>query len=481
MDRPSEGTVDADREAKLEAKRIEAARKRKATLARPREQLLYTIGYRCLAGGEPLSAVAEDLGVTRSFATTLLSEVSDERHAFIEPQRVHFRSPENLPALITDILTQRYKLRHVRIVPTPPDDRALDTAAYRAMVRKNLGWAAADLVSDYARAKPNAVIGVNGGRTTMAFASAWRPPAGTRTVLRPLLLEGDCRYLGHVGAGGVLRYAFAQHEYLSITESHSRIVVQSPDAPPSLILEVKESGSWIRYPEIAALFGPDARPPDVVLTTIGRRRLFEAPPGTPPHRYASSLVERMTESAHYLEWRSRPQSLFRPIQARKYRLWNRLLFNAGAVGDICYHPVAADGQPAHPPRELKAAEWPLERTTLAPSLEELKRWAARRGGLSIAMGGTSAVAPVMRAALTGGYFNAVVLDLALGLQLLTKRERHGIYGLIEDVPLPPQVERLPAKQKLAKPRRARRVISGQPQSLKPTSAASRARRRDVER
>src|SRR5262245_6285453 len=138
--------MEPELEARVEAKRIAAAKKRKETLAKPRGALLFEVAYRCLIGGESVAEVTRRLGIARSFCTELLTEASDPRNAIIIPKQVFLRSPDDLQKRVEAVLRDRFKLEHVRVVPTPADDRAIDSPEYRAEVRRQLGWAVADLV-----------------------------------------------------------------------------------------------------------------------------------------------------------------------------------------------------------------------------------------------------------------------------------------------------------------------------------------------
>jgi hypothetical protein len=219
----------------------------------------------------------------------------------------------------------------------------------------------------------------------------------------------------------VLQSIALQHSRDPLNWKPDAIRVLCPEAPPGLVDLVRER------PEIQAIFGKNATRPAATICTVGRTKYREAGQVYGPHEGTSTYV-RMVANALLFQRLTRDNKLskedvYNPIKDEVYRDAYDQLHRAGIIGDICAHGIKVDG-------EIVEGFW--ERTSLAVHPERLLRWRLK-GTKTIAAVGGSGMAPTLKAGLKARLFSTLVVDVALGLQLLEPRARPKAYRDVPEV------------------------------------------------
>ena len=368
--------------------------------------------YRTVLGDETIKDVSRKIGINRNKAHALLRHAEAEN--IIETTVVLEPDPNDKLAYLVRAACREYGVEDVVVLPSPADDRELDTVEYRAYLRRSLGSLAARYV-ERLTLPPRSHICVGGGRTMASFARRFSPSV-RELVIRPLASGARWRTTGHADSAAVVQVLQSRLQ----PESGQGISVLCPELGPG------EPADTARRPEVRAVFGTESPRPNVTVCAIGRRRYVatDDPKGFGPHPDTSSYVQLVALDSYYRKHAPRLtrkkklseadlELFYSPLRDEIYESANNDLRKKGIIGDICRHGINRGGN---------VVETPLQRASLAISPARLRDWREAGTNTIMVLGG-SRLAPVLRAALLGRYFRTLVIDEALATQLIPIEER----------------------------------------------------------
>lgn len=382
---------------------------------------------------ESIKEVAADLQIDESTASRLLERTS-RRHVLV-PMMSRGREHADLELALKDELAAD-GIRHVEVVPSPADDTRVETSEYRSAIRRSLGLASSAFVAQRVHLRAGSHVCLGGGRTLMAFAHFFEPSA-PNLVLRPLATGGRWRSVTHADAAGVLTYLYWRLELAAGESGPEGIRVVCPEIPPGM-LRAALNEPRERHPEVEAVFGDKAPRPDLVVSSIGRRRFVPAKGKFGPSPTTSTFVRMVAEANVYLRQKKViPQEvLFGALEDTHFAEANAQLFTKHVVGDLCRHALTADGA---------VVPGFLDRTSKSVSLELMRTW-RKAGTHTILISSGSRMLHAFRAAIATRTATSVIVDTALAVQLVSRKMRPSIYRDIPTFKLPELVEDLDPKK-----------------------------------
>jgi deoxyribonucleoside regulator len=331
---------------------IRAVRKLRYT---SHEKLLFSVAQLHYETGLTKSAIGRRLGVSVSHVARLVRAAV--KTGIVE---IRLRSPGH--TALEQELCRAFGLRDARVMTAAPDE---------ADTRAHLGAEAARLFAELAR--PGSRIGIGSGRTMYQMVTAL-PERPLPLELFPLALIAD-----------------------------RSLDVRSIDAG-TLVNTV-----WFKgRPQAAAMRG-------------GFLAFPGAPFGVLRARVASVLTPALVR--HFADRVAAASALFFSVGelradsqiidlTRESGLGVAELAAGGAVGDVLFRTVGADGRPVGPG---------LDGYILSPRLDALRRVSRAEGCAAVLVAGGRSKARVIRAALDGRYCNTLVTDDDTARRLL----RHG--------------------------------------------------------
>ncbi len=404
------------------------------------EALLRELVWRCVAGTQQVKAAAKDLRISPSKAHTILKHARDTGLLQVSVQ-LELEPEREVAQRVLD-RWRDHGVTDVVILPSPVDDRELmQTPPYETFVRDGVALLAADYVAKLLESGSHLCLG--GGQILLSFARKLTPKT-LDLVVRPLCARGYWRPFNAIDPATVLQALYARFA----EENSDLFRVYYPNVAPGLVLEEAR-----RRPDLRALFDESVQRPQVCVSEVGRiwyHRAsgvrYDPPRRTPkdhqPERMSSYVrvlgdelqheaVDRTAENEENLS--VYPASFFGDptCQPGDYREAYRRLVQAGAVAALGWHCIDDQG--------AVVRGYFLDSTGVGVEPKTLRTW-TEQGTTSIAVAYGSASAPALRAALTGHYFNVVITDLALALQLLVGRgdpQLPGPYGHIPAIPTDP--------------------------------------------
>lgn len=432
------------------------ARKKRATIDEgTRAEMTFELARRCVEGSENVGDVARELGISRTFAHTLLQAA--RRSGGIRTVIVLDRPPnDELRERVLERL-RPHGIETVRIIATPADDHGLDSPSYRAAMCRSLGSDAARFVSQILSAKvsssrerktdaPTAHIIVDDGWISTEFARTFDPPKGLNLLFSPIAVGGRRGLIFVPDAASALQH-LAWRLLFSGQRDRRVVGVICPECPPGLARELNEVIGWSfakkraphaqqgspdeeakmkelaqRYWELMVLFGPEAARPDIVLSSVGLPEYYER------YGFHGSAISPYWEMlAHSEQYGGLPSALsldqLREYPDNRHRAKVRECF-PDVAADIGRHGIRASGEePANA----------LARDSISIRLDMLREWAKSSGFVSALMaGGSQFRVPFLSAARTK-CFNSAIMDTALAVQLVPREERPDAYRLVPDL------------------------------------------------
>lgn len=390
-------------------------------LARRDVALQVDLIYRCVLGSQDVVEAARELCISRSKAHELLKQARDQK--IIDTVVVLLPDPEDELAHLVREHWAVFGVENVLVLPGPV--RIPDRWDFRNHLRANLGALAARYVADL-ELRPGDHIATSGGRTMVSFAQRFAPRE-KRLVIRPLASGGRWRPIVHIDADAVVQLLHARLGVIYPPGEGTDVIC--PEMPPG-----QRNGLHDR-PEVRAVFGKEAPPPRVAITSIGRRKFVpsEDPMGFGPHPDTATYVQTVAIALHYdkkktqRELAAHPELVYQRLPDAAYREAYELLQSRGVITDVCRHGIDAAG---------RVVEIGVEHHWLTVHPNLLKSWRGTgktRGCETIVVVGGHHMVRAVGAVLRGGYFRTVICDTSLALELLPEDRRPKWY--FEDRPM----------------------------------------------
>jgi DNA-binding transcriptional regulator LsrR (DeoR family) len=381
------------------------------------QELLVHLIYQHVLGKRPLQKVVEELGISASKAYSLLKDAW--KLGYIQTTATMEADPQEELAAIVQQEFATHGIKRVLVLASAPDDRPWDAPEYRMHLRRNLGALAAKHLATF-EFQENDHICFGGGRTMAGVAQRFVPNV-RKLIIRPLATGGRWRIVRHIDAGAVLQML---HGRLGFPPGEG-VAVVCPELPPGPAEAMRDR------PEVRAVFGDRAPQPRVTISSIGRRRYqpTDNADGTGPDKETSSYVQ-LTAAARYQQdrkamaaLRRKPRLIYEPLPDHVYHEAADYLRGKKIIGDLNRHGFTRTGA---------TRKTVLEETSLTISPEQLRGWREKDTDTICVVGGTR-IGPVLRAAVRGGYFRTLIIDMALAVQLIPKHKRPEMYKDIDEV------------------------------------------------
>lgn len=383
----------------------------------------------CLGEGEDATDVARKLNLHPGYARRLLREARKEEHFEIIIRRDR---TDPLVRLVSEVLAP-YGIRDLVVLPNYVRDEKIDSPEYEAFLRRSLGHRAAQYVSAFLEREPvngDVHVVTSGGRTLVDMASktAFPPTPNGRIVLRPLAAaRGQWRAQGHADANGVIQTLYVQATG-GVEYGRTKVGIIFPEVPEKKVkgIGTTKQDSFQGNRLLERVFGETSPQPRLVVSTVGLRHYEKVKKGElAPHWNTSWLVRSVGETLFVAENKVDPADIvYEHLPDKTYERANDLLEKAHTIGAVARHGICPDG--------TVAKTQYLDNRFVGVNPTTLQAWAKSTTTSSVLVSGGSKFTPAVGAAISGRYFNAVILDSAVALRLIPKARRPRMYADIEE-------------------------------------------------
>ncbi|MBC8425948.1 hypothetical protein H8E07_17690 [bacterium] len=380
-------------------------------LSKKDEVRLLSLISRCIIGDERVIDVAKAMGISRSKAQSILAAARD---AGIIKQVVNLEpDPMDRLAHLVREEWRDYGVREVIVLPSPPDQRNIDSVEFLSFLRESLARLAARYVEDL-ELPGGSHLAIGEGRTMAQFARHYSP-SPRRLFVRPLSAGGTWRRVSLVRATAVVQGLYANLNY------PQWMSVQCPDVAHGMVAELR------KRPEIRAIFGDCAERPAATICSLGWVSFqewggdSEAGPDPKTSRYVQAIAEHLYYKKHRRALDKNPSAVFATLQNEDYEIAREELDKRKVIGDICLHGIDRNGD---------SVDGLLDESIITTKPEQFREW-REAGTDTIVVAGGRSQHHVLKATLFAGYFRTIICSTAVAIKLLPERKRPPEY---RDVP-----------------------------------------------